>query len=198
MSLSKTPRFSRKSGRRRFPKAYFVAARLLPLRPAADHPAPDALVSPSLSAAPRVSRLPQIEGDKEPRKKFKAYPIASSTSTSPKCKPRKALSLRRHHRTSKFARSTHPQSQYADRARLLRALVAAVPYKSRSCSPTIEFNSPTCQRTDQIQPPSSAPSFRPRLSRTRDRTSALPGLYRRPRLACNGCAIAAAWRTSFG
>jgi hypothetical protein len=39
--------------RRRFPKAYPVAARRLPLRPAADNPAPNALVSASLSAAPR-------------------------------------------------------------------------------------------------------------------------------------------------
>ena len=39
--------------RRRFPKAYAVAARRLPLRPAAHHPASDALVPSSVSATAR-------------------------------------------------------------------------------------------------------------------------------------------------
>ena len=40
-------------GRRRLPKAYAAAARRLPLRPAADDPASDALVAASLPQAPR-------------------------------------------------------------------------------------------------------------------------------------------------
>ena len=37
-----------------------------------------------------ISRLPEVTGDKEPKKKFKTYPSATSTSTSPKCAPPKA------------------------------------------------------------------------------------------------------------
>ena len=45
---------SRGRGRRcRLPKAYFVAARRLPIRPATDRPASDALIPTPVSAAPR-------------------------------------------------------------------------------------------------------------------------------------------------
>ena len=48
----------------------------MPLRPAGDDPAPFALVAASLPATPwHISRLPEIEGDKPAKKKFKAYPI---------------------------------------------------------------------------------------------------------------------------
>jgi hypothetical protein len=34
-----------------------------------------------------ISRLPKVTGDKEPKKTFKTYPSATSTSTSPPCAP---------------------------------------------------------------------------------------------------------------
>ncbi len=69
-----------------------------------------------------------------------------------------ALSFRRHRSNFQVrGRSAGPQGQYADRARSSwRPLSPPCPTGSRSCSPTMESNSPTCQRTDQAQPPSSA------------------------------------------
>ena len=63
------------SHRRRLPPAHAVAARRLPLRAAADDPAPDAIVAASLLAAPR--HLPPA-GDRRRqagKRKFKTYPI---------------------------------------------------------------------------------------------------------------------------
>ena len=91
-----------RSGDRRLPQAYAAAAGRLPVRASADHPASHALVVAPLLAAPRVSRLPQVEGEASPKRKFKAYPIgyfhidiaevrtaeASSISLSPSTGPR--------------------------------------------------------------------------------------------------------------
>ncbi len=40
-----------------------------------------------------ISRLPEVTGDKLAKKKFKAYPIVTSISTSPKCALRRAGSI---------------------------------------------------------------------------------------------------------
>jgi hypothetical protein len=50
-----------------------------------------------------ISRLPQVEGEASPKRKFKAYPIGFFASTSPKCRPRKASSI-------SLSRSTAPPS----------------------------------------------------------------------------------------
>ena len=47
----------------------------MPLFSAGDNPASDALVFASLLATTRISRLPDVEGDKPGKRKFKAYPI---------------------------------------------------------------------------------------------------------------------------
>ena len=43
-----------------------------------------------------VSRLPQVEGEASPRRKFEAYPIGYSISTSPRFGPLRASSIRTH------------------------------------------------------------------------------------------------------
>src|SRR3712207_2049542 len=40
-----------------------------------------------------IARLPDTDGDKPKRSRVKAYPMASSTSTSPRCTPRRAASI---------------------------------------------------------------------------------------------------------
>jgi hypothetical protein len=52
-----------------------AAARRLPVCASADHPAPNAVVIASLPEAPRLGRLPEVEGDKPEKQKFKRYPI---------------------------------------------------------------------------------------------------------------------------
>lgn len=37
-----------------------------------------------------IGRLPDVEGDKPAKKKFKSYPSDTSTSTSPRCAPNRA------------------------------------------------------------------------------------------------------------
>ena len=115
-----------------------------------------------------ISRLPQVEGEARPSASSRPIRSAISTSTSPRCEPRRASS-------TSSSRSTEPPSsrssarrkgQYADRRAFLEALVAAVPYRSIPCSPTTASNSPTCQRTDQAQPPIPRPPLRPRLLRS--------------------------------
>ena len=117
---------------RRFPKACPVAARRLPLRPAADNPAPDALVPSSVSATPRHQPIAPGRRRKEPRSKFKTYPIgffhvdiAEVQTAQGKLYLFVAID-----RTSKFAvaQLVHKANMQAARA-FLEALVAAVPYR---------------------------------------------------------------------
>ena len=79
-----------------------------------------------------ISRLPEIAGDKPAKKPFKRYPSATSTSTSPRCGPRRASS------TSSWPSTGRPSSPSPGCTRqpmcktavaFLEALVAAVPYK---------------------------------------------------------------------
>ena len=106
-----------------------------------------------------VSRLPQMEGDKEPRRTFKTYPIgffhvdiAEVQTAQGKLYLFVAID-----RTSKFAvaQLVHKANTQTARA-FLEALVAAVPYRVEIVLTDNGTNSPTCPRTDQAQPPSSA------------------------------------------
>ena len=100
-----------------------------------------------------------MEGDKEPRRKFKTYPIgffhvdiAEVRTAQGKLYLFVAID-----RTSKFAfaQLVHKANMQAARA-FLEALVAAVPYRIHTVLTDNGMHSPTCQRTDQAQPPSSA------------------------------------------
>jgi hypothetical protein len=100
-----------------------------------------------------------MEDDKEPRRTFKTYPIGFFHIDIAEVQTAQG----KHYlfvaidRTSKFAVAQLVDKANTQTARaFLEALVAAVPTGSRSCSPTTASNSPTCQRTDQAQPPSSA------------------------------------------
>lgn len=60
---------------RRLPQTHSLAVGRLPLRVTGDDPASDALVTAPLFAKAWDRGLPDVEGDKPDRKKFKAYPI---------------------------------------------------------------------------------------------------------------------------
>ena len=122
-----------------------------------------------------ISRSPQVEGDKEPRTQVQDLSDRlSSTSTSPRCKPRKASSISSSPSTelpSSRSLELRRQGQHAGRARLPRGrLIAAVPLQGRDRAHrqrnpirrTWQTNS------DQAQPPEAprAHAFRPRLSGT--------------------------------
>ena len=99
---------------------------------AADHPASDAVIPASLPSAPRHQPIAEVEGNKPPKRKFKAYPIgyfhidiAEVQTAEGKLYLYVAID-----RTSKFAfvqlvRKTGRTSASA----FLEALIAAVPYK---------------------------------------------------------------------
>ena len=119
-------------GRRRcLPPSHAVAARRLPLRPPAQHAAP--LTRSSLHRCLQrhgISRLPDTEGDKPSRSKFKRYPIgyfhidiAEVRTEQGKLHLFVAID-----RTSKFAfAELHEKATRRVAANLLRAPAAAVP-----------------------------------------------------------------------
>ena len=116
---------SRGRGRRcRLPKAYFVATGRLPVRPAADHPAPDALVSASLPAAPRD--LPVAAGR---RRSLRQTQIQG---------PSDRLFSYRHRRSSNCARQALPHRRHRPNveARLRRdAPEGGAPHRERLPAP---------------------------------------------------------------
>jgi hypothetical protein len=77
-------------------------------------------------------------------------------------------------RTLKFAVARLVDKANTQTARaFLKALCRRRALQGRDqAPPTTAFNSPTCQRTDQVRPSGSADTFRPRLGGTRNRTSA--------------------------
>ena len=106
-----------------------------------------------------ISRLPQVEGEASPKRKFKAYPIgffhvdiAEVQTAQGKLYLFVAID-----RASKFA-----VAQLVDKANTQTARPSWRPLSPpcltglRSCSPTMESSSPTCRRTDQVRPPGSA------------------------------------------
>ena len=106
-----------------------------------------------------VSRLPQMEGDKEPRRTFKTYPIGFFHIDIAEVQTAQG-------KLYLFVATTAPRSSQSlgwstrpirrPHAPSWRPLSPPCPTGSRSCSPTTASNSPTCQRTDQAQPPSTA------------------------------------------
>ena len=91
---------------RRLPPAHAAAARRLPLRPAAHHPAPDPLEPASLPAAARHQSAAR-DRRRQAQRRSASRPIrsATSTSTSPRSAPKRAscslfVAI---DRTSKFA-----------------------------------------------------------------------------------------------
>lgn len=103
----------------------------MPLCPPADDPAPDALLAASLPATSRHFPLPEVEGDKPGKKKFKRYPIgyfhidiAEVRTAEGKLHLFVAID-----RTSKFAYAElHEKAGKMAAAKFLPNLVAAVPY----------------------------------------------------------------------
>lgn len=107
-----------------------------------------------------ISRLPDVEGDKPAKKKFKAYPIgffhidiAEVQTAEGKLYLYVGID-----RTSKFAftQLTDKANTVTARA-FLDALVAAVPYRIEIVlTDTMAFSSRTCQRTVQGRQPCGA------------------------------------------
>jgi transposase InsO family protein len=125
---------SRGRGRRcRPPKAYFVAARRLPVRPAADRPASDALVAASLPQAPRD--LPAAAGRRRcvaqaQVQGLSAYPIGyfHIDFAEVRTAQGKLYLIVAIDRTSKFASvELHEKVARQTAGDFLRRLIAAVP-----------------------------------------------------------------------
>ena len=80
--------------RRGLPPPHAAAARRLPLRPAGDDPASDALVtSPAVPAARHLSPASHRRPRSPPRRGSRPTRSATSTSTSPRCRLRRAGSI---------------------------------------------------------------------------------------------------------
>ena len=120
------------SGDRRLPPAHAAAAGRLPLCPAGDDSAPDALFAASLPATPRHLPSAEVEGDKPASASSRATRSATSTSTLPRSRPRrgKLYLLVAIDRTTKFAFvELHQKATRRIAADFLRHLAATVPYK---------------------------------------------------------------------
>ena len=100
--------------------------------------------------------MPEVEGDKASRKKFKSYPSASSTSTSLKFKTAqgKLYLFVAVDRTSKFAVAKLYEKANTQTARaFLEALVAAVPYRQLDWRATAMKRRPLRLRLSEGPPP---------------------------------------------
>ena len=119
--------------RRRLPQAHPAAVGRLPLRPSAHHPAPDALIPASLSAAAWYQPLTRGDaGDKPTQKKFKSYPIGyfHIDIAEVHTEEGRLYLFVAIDRTSKFAfAQLHEKATRRVAGDFLRALIAAVPYK---------------------------------------------------------------------
>ena len=122
-----------------------------------------------------ISRLPETEGEKASKKKFKQYPIGffhidiaevrteeegsicSLRSTGPRRSPLPSWSTR----------PTQPLPKNSSTLSSRQSLT-----KSMSCSPIMVFSLLTCRKIDLAQQRCSWPSFRSHLSAARHRTSA--------------------------
>ena len=157
------PDHGRRGGGRRFPDRHSLLPLddcLYALQPTIAH-LTRARPSIAVSSATASADCLRWKGDKEPRRTFKT----SSDRLLPR-RHRRSADLAQGKlylfvaidRTSKLrGRSARPQGQYADRARLLGAPVAAVPYRVEIVlTDNGDPIRPTCPRTDQAQPPSSA------------------------------------------
>ena len=106
-----------------------------------------------------ISRLPQVEGQASPKRKFKAYPIGffhvdiAEVQTA-QGKLYLFVAIDRAPSSRSLSSSTRPIPR--PRAPSWRPLSPPCLTGLRSCSPTMESNSPICRRTDQVRPPGSA------------------------------------------
>ncbi len=94
------------SDHRGFSQAHAPSPRRLPLCLAGDHPASDPVVLASLPFQRHdISRLPDVDGDEQHQEEVQVLSSAISTSTSPRCRPRRAssISMSPMIATSKFA-----------------------------------------------------------------------------------------------
>ena len=121
-----------------------------------------------------ISRLPQVEGEASPKRKFKAYPIGffhvdiaevqTRKASSISCRDRPPIQVR--------GRPVRRQGQYADRARLPGGPCRrrALKDRDRAHRQWHPVRRPAEEpiRSDRQAP---RPPFRSRLSGTRDRTS---------------------------
>ena len=115
---------------RRLPPPHAAPARRLPLCLTAHHPEPD----PLLPAPQRhgIGKLPDVDGDKAPKKRFKTYPIGffHIDIAEVQTEQGRLYLFVAIDRTSKFAfTQLHPKATTSIAADFLRALVRAVPYK---------------------------------------------------------------------
>lgn len=121
-----------RGGHRRLPTLYAATVGRLSLCVAADNPAPDAILSAPLPQRHGIGRLPDVEGDKPAKRKFKSYPIgyfhidiAEVRTEQGKLHMFVAID-----RTSKFAFvELHEKATTAVSREFLLRLIEAVPYK---------------------------------------------------------------------
>ncbi len=114
------------------PSPHAAGARRLPLCPAGDHPAPDALIITPLSATHDISRLPNVERDKPVRREFKAYPLGyfHIGIAEARIEQGRLYLIVAIDRTSKFAFvELHGKATTRVAGNFLPALTQAVPYK---------------------------------------------------------------------
>jgi transposase InsO family protein len=122
----------RRGDHRRLSAAHAAATGRLSVRPAGHDPAPDAIALHRCLQRHGISRLPEVTGDKEPKKKFKAYPIgyfhidiAEVRTAEGKLYLYVAID-----RTSKFAFvQLVTKTGRTSASAFLVALIGAVPYK---------------------------------------------------------------------
>lgn len=106
-----------------------------------------------------IARLPEIEGDKPAKKKFKAYPIGyfHIDIAEVRTEEGKLYLFVAIDRTSKFAYAElHEKARTQTACDFLKALLKAVPYKVHSILTTTASSSPICRRTAQSPQPYGA------------------------------------------
>jgi hypothetical protein len=96
-----------------------------------------------------ISRLPEVEGDKPDKRKFKTYPIGyfHVDIAEVRTEEGRLYLFVAIDRTSKFAFvELHEKATMRGATDFLQALIKAVPYKSIPCLPTTAFSSLTWRR----------------------------------------------------
>src|SRR3982074_1696031 len=129
----------------RLSAVYPLAARRLSLCAATDNATSDALLAASLPAASRHSRLPEVEGAKPQKKKFKVYPIgffhidiAEVQTAEGKLYLYVAIDRTRKFAFVQLVKKTGRKSASA----FLEPLIPALPYKSHTVLPDTGIQSP--------------------------------------------------------
>ena len=122
-----------------------------------------------------ISRLPEVEGDKAAKKKFKSYAIGffHVDIAEVRTKEGKLHLFVGIDRTSEFAFvQLHEQADLRTAIAFLEALIAATPYRLHRFSPTTGSNSQTCLEPRRLDGALSGAPLRSDLPRARHRTSA--------------------------